>query len=240
MKKLYIKTINITLIYILIISLSVTAKSSVNYSEVVGSGMVTATMLKDSNGIAQGEVVEVIKGEKQKSFYVRSIISGRKTWVSKNSLAISNDKNIDVEDIDKKIIEGYINDKYFKNPSKYLIWVDLLRQNTHILIYSKEGYKLYKTMPCSTGINTAPTTRGVFRITERGNWFYSSYYRQGFKYWVRFNGPYLFHSLPMDKSGKIVDYTLGKKASHGCVRLRVADAYWIYKNIPNNTIVYVN
>ena len=32
---------------------------------------------------------------------------------------------------------------------------------------------------------------------------------------------------------------LGRKASHGCVRLRVEDAQWIYENCDDGTIVVV-
>ncbi|KRQ86398.1 putative L,D-transpeptidase YciB precursor [Caloramator mitchellensis] len=238
--RLFAKTIAFIVLLNFVLISSVLAKSNINYSQIVGTGMVTGVMIKNVNGFSNGEVVEILMGEKQKKFKVKSLSSGKVAWVDRSALAIESDDEIYARELDKEVIEGYINSKNFKNVSKYLLWVDIVNQKTYVLVRNNNAYKLYKTMPCSTGINTAPTTRGVFRINQRGKWFYSSYYRQGFKYWVRFNGPYLFHSLPMDKGGKIVDYTLGKKASHGCVRLSLSDAYWIYKNIPNNTIVYVN
>ena len=54
-------------------------------------------------------------------------------------------------------------------------------------------------------------------------------------------GDYLFHSLPFDESGEnIVDYTLGTPASHGCIRLAVEDAKWLYDNIDNGTKIIIN
>ena len=72
------------------------------------------------------------------------------------------------------------------------------------------------------------------------------------QYACRFRGHYLFHTVPIggdagrrfQKYGKkqmlIEEYEkLGKPASHGCVRLLVGDAYWIYKNCPRGTKVQV-
>ena len=71
------------------------------------------------------------------------------------------------------------------------------------------------------------------------------------QYACRFRGHYLFHTVPIGgdyrkfhKYGKkqmlIDEYEkLGSPASHGCVRLLVGDAYWIYKNCPRGTRVMV-
>jgi hypothetical protein len=108
---------------------------------------------------------------------------------------------------------------------------------------------LIRTMVCSTGIpgtdNATPT--GDFVINEsgkkRGPWFYSNEFQEGAKYWVGFvGGTYLFHSVPMDKAGKIISSEaakLGTTASHGCVRLSVDDARWFYSTIPDGTPVHI-
>ncbi len=73
--------------------------------------------------------------------------------------------------------------------------------------------ELQKAMSCSTGKNESPTITGQFKLKERGLWFFSERLGSGGKYWVRFDGPYLFHSLPMDKDGVILDETLGERSS---------------------------
>ncbi|MBM3713605.1 MAG: L,D-transpeptidase, partial [Actinobacteria bacterium] len=60
-------------------------------------------------------------------------------------------------------------------------------------------------------------------------------FNQGAYYWTRFYGPYLIHSVPFDKNGNIIseEYAkLGSPASHGCVRLEVEDAKWLYEVLP--------
>ena len=71
------------------------------------------------------------------------------------------------------------------------------------------------------------------------------------QYACRFRGHYLFHTVPIggshrnsQKYGKkqmlVAEYErLGEPASHGCVRLLVGDAYWIYKHCKRGTKVQV-
>ena len=59
-----------------------------------------------------------------------------------------------------------------------------------------------------------------------------------------FSGPYLFHSVPYETSRhdtlEAEEFNkLGKNASQGCVRMMVADCYWIWKNCPLDTPVHV-
>jgi hypothetical protein len=38
--------------------------------------------------------------------------------------------------------------------------------------------------------------------------------------------------------GKVLDGTMGKPASHGCIRLRIEDAKWLYQ-LPSGTKVLI-
>lgn len=120
----------------------------------------------------------------------------------------------------------------------------LLVDTTSQEVYIYKNNAILKTMTCSTGIEGKSTPKGNFTVTDRGNFFYSDKYSQGAYYWVRFYGVYLFHSLPTDKNGNILKEEaakLGQKASHGCVRVTLENAKWIYDNIPKNiskVIVY--
>ncbi len=124
----------------------------------------------------------------------------------------------------------------------YFVRVDISEQKVYVF---KDG-KLIKSMVCSTGIpgkKDSETPVGSFSIDDngkkRGEWFYSSEYKEGAKYFVGFIGTtFLFHSVPMDKNGNIIKEEadkLGTPASHGCIRLSLDDAKWFYTNIPSNT-----
>lgn len=108
-----------------------------------------------------------------------------------------------------------------------------------------EGDKVYKQIKVSTGMKGHETPLGTFEIQNRGEWFYNDTYKQGAKYWVSFKnwGEYLFHSVAMDKDKNIIpeeEAKLGTPASHGCVRMPVEDAKWIYDNIPEKTKVVIH
>ena len=89
-------------------------------------------------------------------------------------------------------------------------------------------------MICSTGLNATPTPKGTYQAagpTGTGEWYWFSQYKCYAKWATRIVGGILFHSVTYS-SGKSLNSTsvrkLGRKASHGCVRLKVEDAEWVY------------
>lgn len=95
---------------------------------------------------------------------------------------------------------------------------------------------------CSTGKDGLDTPTGTFTVSDRGDSFYSETEKEGAYYWTRFKGTFLFHSVPFGPNRKIKpeeQEKLGTKASHGCVRLALENAKWIYDNIPDGTKVTV-
>ena len=77
-----------------------------------------------------------------------------------------------------------------------------------------------------------------------GRWYYFKKFNCWAQYGYRIDGPILFHSVlysEKDEStlrkGSV--YALGSRASHGCIRLKVEDAKWIYNNCPAGTTVVV-
>ncbi|MBE6049774.1 MAG: L,D-transpeptidase [Clostridium sp.] len=139
-----------------------------------------------------------------------------------------------------KVASVNINKLSLDSHTPFLIQVDLTNQVTNIFKGKKNSWNLIKTFSCSSGIQGEDTPTGTFTIKEKGDWFFSERYKQGGKYWVQFSGNYLFHSLPYAKDkSTIVDFTLGKPASHGCIRLRELDCKWIYDNIPKGSKVII-
>ena len=141
----------------------------------------------------------------------------------------------------QEITPSNINNISISSKTSYLVYLNLDKQITYIYEGSNNNWNLIKEFNSSTGIEGKETPKGIFSVTNRGDWFYSEEFEQGAKYWVQFMGDYLFHSVPFDESQEnIVDYTLGTPASHGCIRLAVDDAKWLYDNITDNTKIIIN
>ena len=119
--------------------------------------------------------------------------------------------------------------------ARYRIYVSL--QDNMVMIYAKDGAKGYtipvKAMICSVGMPGHGTRTGTYSLSRAGAWHVLRYNSNG-QYATRYSGPYLFHSVTYDRLGdkyslqKKEFNKLGKAASHGCIRLQVADAKWIY------------
>lgn len=109
-------------------------------------------------------------------------------------------------------------------------------------VYIKSNGDTIYTMIASTGMDDS-TPHGSFTIGVRGDHFYNPDEQMGADYWVRIRGPYLFHSVPTNENaGQYLEDEgdkLGRPASHGCVRLSVADAKWFYDQVPYGTPVTI-
>lgn len=116
--------------------------------------------------------------------------------------------------------------------------VDLAAQKAYV---KSNGQTIY-TMVTSTGMDDS-TPRGTYTVDARGPHFFNASEGMGADYWVRFYGPYLFHTVPTGQD--FGDYLpdegakLGRPASHGCVRLSIADAKWLYEQLPDGTPVTI-
>lgn len=134
--------------------------------------------------------------------------------------------------------------------SPYYVTVDLTNQI--VTVYDSDNVSesgIVRQMICSTGKSGTPTPKGTFtlpkksRSSERSKWYYFSKYRCYAQWATRITGGILFHSVIVNRStGKPTRASvnaLGSKASHGCVRLKIDDAYWIAKNVPAGTKVKI-
>ncbi len=134
-----------------------------------------------------------------------------------------------------------VNTLSINSKTNYFVYLNLEEQKTYVYKGSTNDWDLVKEFYCSTGLPGKETPKGIFAVTNRGEWFFSDEFGQGGKYWVQFMGDYLFHSIPFDETQSVIlDDTLGTPASHGCIRLDVEDAKWLYDNIANDTKIIIN
>ena len=132
--------------------------------------------------------------------------------------------------------------------SPYKLVVDVSDQRVYIYQWNGSSFgTCIKEMICSTGMKGASTETplGTFQMdgpTGTGEWYWFSSYKCYAKWASRIVGGILFHSVIYSK-GKVLNKTsvrkLGKRASHGCIRLTVEDAQWIYENCPSGTTVVI-
>ena len=126
----------------------------------------------------------------------------------------------------------------YSSKTNWLILVDT--KSNHVGIYNgkKNNWQEKKYWSCTTGAKSTPTVKGEYTVKSKGKSFGSGYTCW---YYTQFYGNYLFHSVLYNPGSmtSIQDGRLGINASHGCVRLSLSNAKWIYDNIPRNTKVVI-
>lgn len=129
--------------------------------------------------------------------------------------------------------------------SSYQITVN--RVKCQVTVYASDGANGYiipvKTFACSVGMPNTPTPTGTYRTQQKLRWHELMGPSYG-QYCTRIVGGVLFHSVA---GSNMTSYNLsaaeynklGSPASHGCVRLCVRDAKWIYDNCALGTTVRI-
>ena len=188
-----------------------------------------------------GEFAEILEDFSTEVYKVSDITHSITGWLSAEYLIIPPETPTDTSFLSRADLEDFANGNNYASYTNFLIITDINRQKTHVFIISDYGWSLVRSFDCSTGLNISPTTRGIFTISDRGTWFYSERLASGAKYWLRFNGQYLFHSIPMDEYKNIIpgEDIVGEKRSSGCIRLMPDDAKWLFENIPTGTTAVI-
>lgn len=127
----------------------------------------------------------------------------------------------------------------------YSITVDVTNQV--ITVYQTATGGIVRQFLCSTGTTKTPTPVGTFSLPTTRRMRFSVFpgyddYEYG-QYMTKINDGSWFHSIlyrEMDPTTYTVSYAnLGKRASHGCIRMPVPDARWIYFNAAPGTKVTI-
>ena len=127
------------------------------------------------------------------------------------------------------------------SPTNYIVIVDRAAHRVGVFKGSKYNWADAKYYKCCVGKPSTPTISGTYYIKSRGKYFDTGTKGRCW-YFTQVNGNYLFHSVIYDRQPspkKIIDNSMDAAVSHGCVRLDLENAKWIYDNIPNNTKVII-
>lgn len=129
----------------------------------------------------------------------------------------------------------------------YKLGINISEQRVYAFAWDGSGYNTQvKKFKCSTGMDGYDTPVGTYQSGGRisyDEWYYFTQYNCYAKYAYRIVGGILFHSVLYNSNKKGPTNSsvraLGRKASHGCVRLAVEDAQWICENCPEGTTVVI-
>lgn len=128
----------------------------------------------------------------------------------------------------------------------YRVEVSIDRQRVYVYESDETGeYTLTQTFTCSTGLGNS-TPRGIYLDGGPCNvWHHFSKFDVWARYSYVIEGDIMFHSvLYSEKNTDTLRenslYALGQKASHGCVRLSVKSARWIFEHCkPGSTVIVI-
>lgn len=135
--------------------------------------------------------------------------------------------------------DGYrINDVTDRVAGPYSVTVD--RVNGVMTVYNSNRTIPVKSIRVSVGLPSTPTPVGTFRLSRSARWQPLMGNSWG-QYGTHVTGNVLVHSVP---GGSPDVYALpagfynmlGEPASHGCIRVCVADAKWVYENCNGSAI----
>lgn len=127
----------------------------------------------------------------------------------------------------------------------YKLLVDISDQRVYAYGWDGSSYSIKaQKFVCSTGKDATPTPTGTYQSYGQlsGEWYYFKKFNCYAKWAYGIVGGILFHSVTYSSSKKLNRGSvsnLGRKASHGCIRLKVEDAKWIYDNCPYGTTVVI-
>ena len=125
--------------------------------------------------------------------------------------------------------------------------VEVSIDDQRVYIYERDDageYALTHTFICSTGTQNR-TPRGIFLDGFPANvWHYFKKFNCWAKYSFVIEGDIMFHSVLFSSDDvktlrSSSYYNLGSKASHGCIRLKVEDAKWLFTHCKRGTVVIV-
>ena len=133
-------------------------------------------------------------------------------------------------------------------PHEYKVVVDISEQRVYVYAWHGNSYsKQVRKMKCSSGTTSNPTPLGDYSETVRTGERWHHF--KDFGCWAQYaihidpTGNIMFHSVIYNRKGGSPTsgsvHMLGRRASHGCIRLATKDAKWMYEHITDGTNVVI-
>ena len=133
------------------------------------------------------------------------------------------------------------------DPQRYYVYINIGNQVVTVLEKDDNGdyTRIVRRMLCTTGGATTPTPTGTYKLTARERFGkFANFNAEYARYWTQIVRGIYMHSIMFGKREvtalKSGPYgKLGTRASHGCVRLYVEDAKWLYYHACPGTTVTI-
>ena len=136
-------------------------------------------------------------------------------------------------------------------PLPYFFEVDVANQVVKVWKYSAEteDYSILdRAFLCATGTKTYPSPLGTFTLPGKraAHCKFPKWGGGEARWWTKITEDIAFHSVLYgdssdDSTLKVSSLTgLGRRGSHGCIRMTVADAHWIYDHAEAGMKVWIH
>ncbi len=175
--------------------------------------------------------------------YMDKTVQAVKDFQSHNGLEVTGKVDQETWDVlfNDTDVRGVGDEKQPDYVLPYFFEVDVRNQVVKVWKYNRETgdyTDLDRAFICSTGSTSYPSPIGTFTLSgRRSNMCVFPKWGGGqARWWTQITDDIAFHSVLYgqwddDSTMKVSSFKgLGKRGSHGCIRLTVADAYWIFKN----------
>ncbi len=189
--------------------------------------------------LQKGTQVTVLQVSESRAARVR-LEDGRTGWMNSYHKDTIQVNYYITKDYSVAVKEYYVNNvRHWSSSTNYMIWVSLWTQRFNVFQKTGGKWKLIRSGQIASGTNYNPTP--VEDVTLRyhvAQWTYNDFYVHHVTVFDSARG---FHSLPTKyeaDGGGIYDWTIGRPASHGCIRVLADDAIYIY-GLPLGTAVHI-
>ena len=185
--------------------------------------------------------------------YYKATQAAVEAFQKKNGLKVTGQVDADTWDalFNDPDVRGVDDPKRSATPLPYSFEVDVVNQVVKVWKYNadKGDYTILdRCFLCATGTKKYPSPLGTFTLTGRKAAYcrFPTWGGGEARWWTRISDEIAFHSvLYSDASDpmtlRVSSFTgLGKRGSHGCIRLTVADAKWIYDHAKEGMKVVIH
>lgn len=125
----------------------------------------------------------------------------------------------------------------YSSKTGWLVMIDRANCRLGVFRGSRGSWRYAQYWVCSTGAPGTPTPTGEYSVTGKGYSFGNGYTCY---YYTQFYGDYLIHSgTYYQGTFRVMDDRMGMHISHGCVRLLLGRAKWVWDNVPIGSKVVI-